>query len=119
MSKFVAGGALSGSLSIFDDPLQLEVCSLEMKKDGLTGPSDGYPASLEFEVKTIHSLEVHPVYEDDVSAQCFLIPRFLVPRFALGAWLVSVTLEGGIRKAVVGSRFSDCLLKGNDLWGAE
>jgi len=39
-----------------------------MKKDEPTGPSDGHPSVLQFEVKNIHYLEVHPVHQDDVSA---------------------------------------------------
>ena len=41
---------------------------LEMKKDGQTGPSYGHPSVLQLEVKNIHYLEIHPVHQDDVSA---------------------------------------------------
>lgn len=73
--------------------------------------------------KNIHSLEVHPVRRDDVSAP--VVPNNAFPGaelFALGASLVSVTLESGIRKSgcqllVSGSQFVPS--KENDLWGAE
>ena len=39
-----------------------------MKKDEPTGPSYGHPGVLHLEVKNIHYLEVHPVHQDDVSA---------------------------------------------------
>ena len=39
-----------------------------MKKDERTGPSSGHPSFLQCEVKNIDYLEVHPVHQDDVSA---------------------------------------------------
>ena len=39
-----------------------------MKKDERTGSSYGHPSVLHFEVKNIHYLEVHPVHQNDVSA---------------------------------------------------
>jgi hypothetical protein len=39
-----------------------------MKKDERTGPSYGHPSFLQCEVKNIDYLEVHPVHQDDVSA---------------------------------------------------
>jgi hypothetical protein len=41
---------------------------LEMKKDEPTGPSYGQPSGLHFQMKNIHYLEVHPVHQNDVSA---------------------------------------------------
>ena len=39
-----------------------------MKKDGRIGPSYGHRSVLQLEVENIHYLEIHPVYQDDVSA---------------------------------------------------